>query len=153
MVWCADDNHLPALILRLGNDLMDAGDVGAGGVNDPVGQGLMDCPALPVGADDDRRPLRDLLRRVHHTHAQVLQIGNDALIVDDGAQHDAGPAALGGFLRHMHRPADPVAEARGAGQLQPHRSAWGLRASMRPIKSSAMARYSSEVPLRPATFG
>ena len=122
----ADDEHLPPPLLSAGDDLVYAGHIGAGGVDDRPAQArqrLMDGPSLPVGTDKHRHPRRNLLRGVHQAHPYGLQIGDHVPVVDDGPQHDAWPALLRRHLRHLHRPADSVAEAGGAGQLQPHRPA------------------------------
>ena len=65
MVRSPDDDRLPPPLLRLGDDLVDALHIGAGGVQNvgaPGLEGLIDRPALPVGADDHLTALRHLLR-------------------------------------------------------------------------------------------
>ena len=126
MVRHTDDEHLPALPFRLLHDAVDAGHVRAGSVDNraaPGLQGLVNRPPLSVGADDDGSTGRYLVGRLDQRHALLLQIVNDAAIVDDGAQHGTGSAAFGGLFRQLHRPPDAVAEPGGPGQLHPHRPA------------------------------
>ena len=110
----SDDDGLPPLLLSPGHDLMDTGNIGTGGVQDadaPGMQALVDSAALPMGADDDLAPLRDLLRPDHRPQAMAGQMVHHVLVVDDGTQHHTGLAGPGGPLRQLHRPAHAVAEA------------------------------------------
>ena len=71
-----DDKHLPPFRFGPGHQMMDARDVGAGGVDHaaaPCRQRLMDRPSLPMGTDDDRRALRDLFRRLRQRYPLGLQ--------------------------------------------------------------------------------
>ena len=110
----AHDHRLAARFFGLGHDLMDAGDVGAGGIQylHPTGPELViDRSSLPVGADDHGAALGHVLRPLHRRQALFGQTGDDILVVDDGAQHHAGPSLLCRPLRQLHRPAYTVAEA------------------------------------------
>ncbi len=140
MVRSAHDHGLPAPFFRRRHDFVDAGDVGTGGVKDlhsPPGEGLVDSPALSVGADDDGAAIRYVLRPVHRPKPLSGQASGHVLVVNEGAQHDTGNALGGLLLGQLHRPADSVAEAGGFGQHNLHPTP-SPRAFTRPIRSRAM---------------
>ena len=99
---------------------MDPGHIGTGGVNQrasPLCQRLIGGPSLSVGADDHRRARLRLLRTLDESHTQGGKILNHTVVVNNGAQHDTGPALRRRLLRHPNRPADPIAKPGGLGQL------------------------------------
>src|SRR5207249_10143407 len=62
-------------------------------------------------ADDDGRPMIDVVERLHGPDAERLEIGDDALVVDDLAEGVRRLAGRGRLLGHVDRLADTVAEA------------------------------------------
>ena len=113
----AHNHRLTALLLRLGDNLVDALHVGAGGVQNvcaPGLEGLIDRPALPVGADHHLTALRHLLRPLHRAQPHRGQSVHHILVVDDEKEI----ADLIEIYRQLHRPADPVAETGRLGQMQ-----------------------------------
>ena len=69
MSWGAYDNDPPPLLLGLAHQLVDPGDIWAGGVYDPNApflQNVMDGFSLPVGAKDDHASLSGLLWMLDH---------------------------------------------------------------------------------------
>ena len=155
MVGGADDHRLAALLLRPGHDLVDAGHVGTGGVQDagaPLFQAAVGLPALSVGADDDAAALGHLLRALHHIDALLSQTPDHVAVVDDIAQHDAGFPLGGGLFGQLYRPLPAVAEAGGFGQDHLH---WmpSPRAWMRSMTSLVIWSSSSAVAFRPWIWG
>ena len=98
---------------------MDLGHVDAGGVGNGAAhllQLVIDRLSLPVGADDDPTPGRNLVNGIHAAHAPGGQLLDDVVVVDDRPQHHVGLAGFGDLLGQLHRPADAEAEACGLGQ-------------------------------------
>ena len=113
VVGCTDDDRLPPLGRSLGHDLMDALDLRTRRVIHRRARSLHRLKlrtADTVGADDDGRALRDLLRPVHDREALRLQVAHHIVVMDELAETVA--VLLGGehFLGHLHRPADAEAE-------------------------------------------
>ena len=113
VVGCTDDDRLPPLGRSLGHDLMDALDLRTRRVIHRRARALHRLKlrtADAVGADDDGRALRDLLRPVHDREALRLQVAHHIVVMDELAETVA--VLLGGehFLGHLHRPADAEAE-------------------------------------------
>ena len=155
MVRRAHDHRLAAPVFRLRHNLVDVGDIGAGGVEDlhpPAGEILMDRPALAVGPDDHPAAAGDLLRPVHRPQALGGQPAHHLLVVDDGPQHHAGRALGGLLLGQLHRPPHAVAEAGGLCQHHLH-STPSPRRRTRSIRSWAMAWRASLEGLRPSNSG
>ena len=117
------DDRQATILLRLAHQLMDAPDVGTGGVQDlrPAGPELLiHRLALPMGADDDPAALRHLLGAVHAAHPLFRQGVHHVGVVDDRTQHNAGLAVLGGLLGQLHRTLHAVAESGGLGYSDGH---------------------------------
>ena len=111
---CTDDDRLPPLGGSLSYDLMDALDLRARCVihrRARVLHGLKLRAADTVGADDDGRALRDLLRAVHDREALGPQVLHHIVIMDKLAEAVAVLLGSKHFLGHLHRPADTEAEA------------------------------------------
>ena len=155
MVRRAYNDRLAAPLLRLRHNFVDMGDIGAGGVehrNAPFGEVLVNRPALPVRADDDRSSVGHLLRPLHRPQPLDGQPVHHIPIVDDRAQHNAGDALGRFFLRQLHRPAHAVAKTGGLGQNHFHPTP-SPRACTRSIRSWAITWSSSAVGLRPSYSG
>ena len=83
-VGVADDDNLPPLPLRLLHNPVDAGDVGAGGVNHRTAQPVqlpVNCPPFPVGSDNYRRTRRRLPRSLDQSHPQGAEVVRYAAVV------------------------------------------------------------------------
>ena len=88
-------------------------DPGAGAVDDletPLVGTLHDIGADAVGADDDGRAVIDVIERVDGLDAEPLEVGDDALVVDDLAQGMRRLAGGRGLLGLVDRLAHAVAE-------------------------------------------
>ena len=64
-----------------------------------------------VCADDDRRPVVDVVERLDGLDAQLLQVADDTLVVDDLSEGMRGLAGGRGLLGLVDRLAHPVTEA------------------------------------------
>ncbi len=155
MVGGSHNHRLPAPIFCLRYNFMDVGHVGAGGVqhlHPPPGKLLVDGPALPVGADNHRRPVRHLLRAVHHPEPLGGQPPGHVPVVDQGAQHNAGHAPGGLLPGQLYRPAHTVAETGRPCHYDLHPTP-SPRACTRSIRSCAITWSSSLEGLRPSYSG
>ena len=89
-------------------------DPGAGAVDDleaaRVGAGH-DVRADAVGADDDGRAMIDVVERFDRPDAEVLEIADDTLVVDDLSEGVRRLPGGRGFLRLVDRLANAIAEA------------------------------------------
>jgi hypothetical protein len=63
-----------------------------------------------VGADHDRGTVVDVVERVDGLDAELLEVADDALVVDDLSEGMGGLARSGRFLRLVDRLADAVTE-------------------------------------------
>ena len=141
MVRRTHDHRLTAPPLRLRNNFVDVGNIGAGGIKHrdiPFGKIPVNSLPLSMGADNDPEAVWNLLRPLHRPNALSGQTVYHIFVVNDGAQHDAGDALGGLLLRQFHRPADAVAEAGGLGQHDPSHPTPSPRARTRSIRFWAM---------------
>ena len=106
-----DDHRSAAILLRLRDQLVNAGDIGTGGVQNGVAMGLqqaIDLLGLAVGTDEHLESLRRLLRHVDLTDSLIGQMLHHMAVMDDGAQHHTGGLLFRLLLGQLHRPADAV---------------------------------------------
>ena len=88
-------------------------DPGAGAVDDLEAArlgALHDVRADAVGADDDGRAVIDVVERLDGLDAEILEVADDALVVDDLAEGMRRLAGGRGLLGLVDRLADAVAE-------------------------------------------
>ena len=72
---------------------------------------LHDVRPDAVGADDDRRAVVDVVERLDGLDAELLEVADDALVVDDLAEGMRGLAGGRGLLGLVDRLAHAVTEA------------------------------------------
>ena len=133
-----DDDGQSPLPGSFPDDAVDAAHIGAGGVHHPAApgfQGPIRRLRLPMGADEHRRSLRDLLHAACAAQAQAAQPVHLHTVVDQLPQDPAAPGRL--LLRDGDRAPDPVAEARCPRDPQIHGAASFSSRPMRRISSSA----------------
>ena len=113
----ADDDGLPPLLLRRGDEPVDALDGRAGRVDDldrPREQRLIKRPRDAVRAHDDGRAVRNLFGCRDCADAQRLKMRNEMTVVGNGAEgHDGSPAPCS-LLDQIDRAVHAVAESGGA---------------------------------------
>src|SRR5579862_3167848 len=103
-----------ALLDELLELLLLLDDPGARPVDDLEAAGLgagHDLGLHPVGPDDDRRAVIDVVEGIDGPDAEGLEIVDDALVVDDLAEGVGRLAVRARFLGHVDGLADAVAEA------------------------------------------
>ena len=114
MVRLADDDRLPPLLLRLSHQLLNAADIGAGGIDAadaPALQTVQHAFQLSVGADDHCVSGAQLLAARRFPDTPPGQILHHIAVVDQIPQHPATAGLLRRFLRQVHGPLDAVAES------------------------------------------
>src|SRR3954469_11133140 len=107
-------DELPQLAL-----LLD--DPGAGPVDDletALASALHHVRPDAVGPDHDRRPTIHVVERLDRLDAEVLEVANDTLVVDDLAERVGRLAGGGRLLRFVDRLPHAVAEARARGDVE-----------------------------------
>ena len=124
MAGLADEDEGPPLLPGLRSQLLDAGDIGAGGVHHPDAlgrQGLQHVPALAVGAEDDGVAASQGIRVLGLLNAGGAEFLHHVGVVDEVPQHPAAAVFLRRCPGQVHRPVDAVAEAGALGQDHSHR--------------------------------
>ena len=109
----AEQDDGVALLDQLGQLAMLLDDPGARTVDDLEAALLgafHDIGPDAVGADDDRRPVVDVVERFDRLDAEVLEVADDALVVDDLAEGMRRLAGGRRLLRLVDRLANAVAE-------------------------------------------
>ena len=110
----AEQDDRVALLDELGQLALLLDDPGAGAVDDLEAAllgALHDVRPDAVGADDDGRAVVDVVERLDRLDAEVLEVADDALVVDDLAEGMRRLAGRRRFLRLVDRLANAVAEA------------------------------------------
>ena len=124
---------------RVPDQLVNAGHIGAGGVNHPAPAGAerrINRVRLAVGADQHRRPFRNLPGRRDGHRPHALQPPDYIIIVGDVAQQEHRALSRRRF-RQLHRTAHAVTETGGFSQPHVH-AVPSPSARMRASRSSAM---------------
>ena len=114
MVGRAEQDDRVALLDELAQLALLLDDPGAGAVDDLEAArlgALHDVRPDAVGADDDRGAVVDVVERLDGLDAEVLEVADDALVVDDLAEGVRRLAGGRGLLGLVDRLAHAVAEA------------------------------------------